>query len=212
MEPHERRRLRGYRLVGAGRPRHDHSRPDGKERHQATDGQAFSRGPESRRQESGEVFTFVHRIKKEISSSPATAARPLASDGSPVRISTICQETSRIAARWSGETCRNGRCVSGRGCSPPCTRSRQFRTASRSSARSCRPSSPLPGKVMEKRTQPVPRLTGIPGQIESVLERKGQVILYGPPGTGKTFWAMRAARDIAAYSKYGTRLRQPQQV
>jgi 5-methylcytosine-specific restriction protein B len=32
-----------------------------------------------------------------------------------------------------------------------------------------------------------PPLQGIPGRIQSVLERKSQVILYGPPGTGKTF-------------------------
>jgi hypothetical protein len=29
------------------------------------------------------------------------------------------------------------------------------------------------------------------------------VILYGPPGTGKTFWAERAARDLAAYRAFG---------
>ena len=36
-----------------------------------------------------------------------------------------------------------------------------------------------------------------------MLERKGQVILYGPPGTGKTFWAERAALDLASYSLAG---------
>jgi|SRR5665811_14366 len=41
-------------------------------------------------------------------------------------------------------------------------------------------------------------LTGVPGRIQSVLERKGQVVLYGPPGTGKTYWAERAAKDLAA--------------
>ena len=45
---------------------------------------------------------------------------------------------------------------------------------------------------------PLPRLSGIPGEIQSILERKCQVILYGPPGTGKTHWALRAARDLAA--------------
>lgn len=65
------------------------------------------------------------------------------------------------------------------------------------------PVKPTPTKVSENRAQPIPRLNGIPGRIQSVLERKGQVILYGPPGTGKTFWALRAARDIAAYSKHG---------
>jgi 5-methylcytosine-specific restriction protein B len=47
------------------------------------------------------------------------------------------------------------------------------------------------------------RLTGIPGRIQDVLSRKGQVILYGPPGTGKTYWALRAARDLAAYASFG---------
>ena len=49
----------------------------------------------------------------------------------------------------------------------------------------------------------ISRLSGIPGLIQSVLERKGQVILYGPPGTGKTYWAIRAARDLAARRCYG---------
>lgn len=47
------------------------------------------------------------------------------------------------------------------------------------------------------------RLKGIPGRIQSILERKGQVILYGPPGTGKTFWARRAGLDLAALSAFG---------
>lgn len=47
------------------------------------------------------------------------------------------------------------------------------------------------------------RLDGVPGRIQSVLERKGQVILYGPPGTGKTYWAERTANDLAALSSYG---------
>lgn len=51
---------------------------------------------------------------------------------------------------------------------------------------------------------PLQRLTGIGGQLQSVLERKGQAILYGPPGTGKTFWAMRVARELAAGRAYGT--------
>ncbi len=45
----------------------------------------------------------------------------------------------------------------------------------------------------------VPRFEGVPGRIQAVLERKGQVILYGPPGTGKTYWAERTALDLAAY-------------
>jgi 5-methylcytosine-specific restriction protein B len=52
------------------------------------------------------------------------------------------------------------------------------------------------------RPQP-PRLAGVPGLIQSVLERKGQCILYGPPGTGKTFWAERAALDLAAHRAFG---------
>ena len=47
------------------------------------------------------------------------------------------------------------------------------------------------------------RLTGVPGRIQSVLERKGQVILYGPPGTGKTFWAEPTAIHLAALSTFG---------
>lgn len=42
------------------------------------------------------------------------------------------------------------------------------------------------------------QLSGLPGRIQSVLDRKGQVILYGPPGTGKTYWAEIAARELAA--------------
>lgn len=47
------------------------------------------------------------------------------------------------------------------------------------------------------------RLSGILGRIQSVLARKGQVILYGPPGTGKTYWAEKAANDLAAISSFG---------
>ncbi len=49
------------------------------------------------------------------------------------------------------------------------------------------------------------RLQGMPGRIQSVLDRKAQVILYGPPGTGKTYWAERAAGDLAAISAFGKR-------
>ncbi len=48
-----------------------------------------------------------------------------------------------------------------------------------------------------------PRLDGISGRIQSVLDRKRQIILYGPPGTGKTYWAMRAANDLASYMLFG---------
>lgn len=47
------------------------------------------------------------------------------------------------------------------------------------------------------------RLTGLPGRIQSILDRKGQVILYGPPGGGKTFWAERTAFDLASLGAYG---------
>ncbi len=36
--------------------------------------------------------------------------------------------------------------------------------------------------------QPTPVLPGLPGRVQSALDRKGQVVLYGPPGTGKTYW------------------------
>lgn len=47
------------------------------------------------------------------------------------------------------------------------------------------------------------QLEGILGRIHSVLERKGQVIVHGPPGTGKTYWAERAANELAALSMHG---------
>ena len=46
------------------------------------------------------------------------------------------------------------------------------------------------------------RLNGIAGRIQSVLERKSQVVLYGPPGTGKTYWAERTANELAALSTF----------
>jgi len=39
-------------------------------------------------------------------------------------------------------------------------------------------------------------------RIQSIIERKGQVILYGPPGTGKTYWAEKAALELAAQSNF----------
>ena len=47
------------------------------------------------------------------------------------------------------------------------------------------------------------RLKGVSGRIQSILERKGQVILYGPPGTGKTYWAELAVNDLAAIAAFG---------
>jgi len=61
--------------------------------------------------------------------------------------------------------------------------------------------SPAPGR-------PMLQLTGVPGRIQSVLERKGQVILYGPPGTGKTYWALKTACDLASYSRFGVAFEQ----
>lgn len=61
---------------------------------------------------------------------------------------------------------------------------------------------------------PVRALGGIPGRIQAVLDRKRQVILYGPPGTGKTYWARRAALDLAALAAFGRafdQLQGPQQ-
>jgi len=47
-----------------------------------------------------------------------------------------------------------------------------------------------------------PKLFGIPGRIKSILERKRQVIIHGPPGTGKTYWAEKAAQDLASYARF----------
>lgn len=52
-------------------------------------------------------------------------------------------------------------------------------------------------------TPGIPRLTDLSGRIQSVLERKKQVVLYGPPGTGKTYWALKAALDLASYASFG---------
>ena len=46
------------------------------------------------------------------------------------------------------------------------------------------------------------KLQGIPGRIQSILERKRQVIIYGPPGTGKTYWAEKTAQDLASYASF----------
>jgi len=60
---------------------------------------------------------------------------------------------------------------------------------------------PAPGR-------PLLQLAGVAGRIQSVLERKGQVILYGPPGTGKTYWALKTACDLASYSRFGVAFEQ----
>jgi 5-methylcytosine-specific restriction protein B len=54
----------------------------------------------------------------------------------------------------------------------------------------------------ENGTDRTPPLTGICAHIQAILERKGQVVLYGPPGTGKTYWAEKAARELAARSNF----------
>jgi 5-methylcytosine-specific restriction protein B len=46
-------------------------------------------------------------------------------------------------------------------------------------------------------------LKDVAGRIQSVLDRKSQVILYGPPGTGKTYWAEKTASDLAAWRTFG---------
>jgi 5-methylcytosine-specific restriction protein B len=46
------------------------------------------------------------------------------------------------------------------------------------------------------------KLSGISGRIQSILERKRQVIIYGPPGTGKTYWAEKTAQELASYTRF----------
>lgn len=72
---------------------------------------------------------------------------------------------------------------------------------------------PLPPRPEPEDTDPLLpsppiRLSGVSGRVQSVLERKKQVILYGPPGTGKTYWAIVAAQELAAYSRFGRRFEQ----
>ena len=50
--------------------------------------------------------------------------------------------------------------------------------------------------------KPLPSLDDETKRIESILERKKQVILYGPPGTGKTYYAEKVARELAARKRY----------
>jgi 5-methylcytosine-specific restriction protein B len=51
-------------------------------------------------------------------------------------------------------------------------------------------------------------LAAIVRRVQAVLDRKGQCILDGPPGTGKTYWAERAALDLAAYGAFKKRFDQ----
>ncbi|HOO54004.1 MAG TPA: AAA family ATPase [Methanothrix sp.] len=57
-------------------------------------------------------------------------------------------------------------------------------------------------------TYPLKSHSKIISRIKSILGRKGQVILYGPPGTGKTYWAERAAFELAAQSNFQIRFDQ----
>lgn len=51
--------------------------------------------------------------------------------------------------------------------------------------------------------EPLQPLTRIIARVQSILQRKRQVILYGPPGTGKTYWAERSAEELAARAWFG---------
>ncbi|MCL4851113.1 MAG: hypothetical protein KJZ78_06985 [Bryobacteraceae bacterium] len=64
-------------------------------------------------------------------------------------------------------------------------------------------SRPVSVAIARPAQQPIPRLSGIAGRVQTILDRKGQVILYGPPGTGKTYWAERTANDLAAFRAFG---------
>jgi 5-methylcytosine-specific restriction protein B len=59
------------------------------------------------------------------------------------------------------------------------------------------------GKTLSVTHGPLPRLSGVSGHLQVVLERKGQAIIYGPPGTGKTYWALRTARELASQRAFG---------
>jgi 5-methylcytosine-specific restriction protein B len=65
------------------------------------------------------------------------------------------------------------------------------------------PPPPVDPTVVPGPPPPLAPLTGVPGRIQAVLDRKGQVILYGPPGTGKTYWAEATAHELAARSWFG---------
>jgi len=62
-----------------------------------------------------------------------------------------------------------------------------------------------PSATQEKVIRKIVRLEGvIPGKLQAILERKGQVILYGPPGTGKTHWGKLTSLDLAATGAFGS--------
>lgn len=94
---------------------------------------------------------------------------------------------------------------------------RQFANRVAAERRLMAPQKPAPGPVSPPAPAPgtptvgpaapgihkVPRLSSVPGRVQAVVDRKGQVILYGPPGTGKTHWAEAAARDLSSYQLFG---------
>jgi 5-methylcytosine-specific restriction enzyme B len=53
-------------------------------------------------------------------------------------------------------------------------------------------------QAVSSATAPLPPLDPIAARVDSILRRKGQLLLYGPPGTGKTYHALRAAKELAA--------------
>jgi 5-methylcytosine-specific restriction protein B len=60
-----------------------------------------------------------------------------------------------------------------------------------------------PGALQAKaELVPLPPLDAFTSRIESILKRKGQVILYGPPGTGKTYRALMVAQELAARNAF----------
>jgi 5-methylcytosine-specific restriction protein B len=67
------------------------------------------------------------------------------------------------------------------------------------------PYEPPPGQTdgLTGRPSPLPKLDGLAERIETILHRKGQVILYGPPGTGKTYHALRVACELASRRRFG---------
>jgi len=61
---------------------------------------------------------------------------------------------------------------------------------------------PPVSNVAVRRAAPLPALDDFSERIDSILARKGQVIIYGPPGTGKTFRALSVANELAARQRF----------